>query len=58
MALKRYWMIVLLALLLGLAVPVRAEEPKPTEIATVEDLLARFRMGAGKQLDNDRILLS
>ena len=25
---------------------------------TVEDLLRRFRQGAGKELDNDRILLS
>ena len=25
---------------------------------TVEDLLLRFRQGAGKELDNDRILLS
>ena len=25
---------------------------------TVEDLLQRFRTGAGKELDNDRILLS
>ena len=25
---------------------------------TVEDLLARFRSGAGRDLDNDRILLS
>ena len=25
---------------------------------TVNDLLARFRAGAGKDLDNDRILLS
>ncbi len=25
---------------------------------TVEDLLLRFRQGAGKDLDNDRILLS
>ena len=25
---------------------------------TVEDLLSRFRAGAGKDLDNDRILLS
>ena len=25
---------------------------------TVEDLLERFRSGAGKDLDNDRILLS
>ena len=25
---------------------------------TVDDLLARFRSGAGKELDNDRILLS
>ena len=25
---------------------------------TVDDLLAKFRQGAGKELDNDRILLS
>ena len=25
---------------------------------TVQDLLDRFKVGAGKQLDNDRILLS
>ena len=33
-------------------------EGKERENLTVEDLLAKFRMGAGKQLDNDRILQS
>lgn len=33
-------------------------EGQERENLTVEDLLAKFRMGAGKQLDNDRILLS
>ena len=39
----------------GIVLDIRGEERKGL---TVEDLLRRFRAGAGKDLDNDRILLS